>query len=576
MAENKIELKSVSELLGMKFFIPSYQRGYRWTEQQIGNLLNDIYAFNKGVDGDFYCLQPLVVKEQSKVNLLDEIKSADSIEEVENLLKGEWIVIDGQQRLTTIYLILKALENEYCPSLEYERESYIEVCDSCDEIKKDNIEIYHLTSAKYFIDRWIHLEKRTDEEKKWINPKNIEIDIEVFRNKILEQTKFIFYNVGDVSEEQEHDIFNNLNSGKIALTNAELIKALFLNKVGKEDIAHREVEQRLLADEFDQIERTLRQNDFWYFLAGNTKKPSSCINLLFDLMLESSVQNGKYRTDEPFRTFFYFNDLINGNESEYSYKESKIIWEKVRKVFHIMEGWFNDSAMYNLIGYHRAANGGKTLCEIYKKYCEEKSKKGFKKWLVDECKNHIDYPDGFMQLSYDENKDKVFNLLLLFNIATLNERPQEAVKFSFANLHTYNWNVEHISPQNPKEDLKKAIEPFSEDENLKKLFDENKNIIEEAKAKFIAVGDELMGVQNLTLLTEHDNKGIGNKFFFEKRQKLQEYYQQGSFIPACSMNVFMKFYSNNSEQMAFWDEKDRESYKNKLEQTIKNFFSNEQ
>ena len=546
----------------MKFFIPSYQRGYRWTDLQIKNLLNDICEFNKGVDGDFYCLQPLVVKER----------------------KGEWIVIDGQQRLTTIYLILKVLENEKCPSIEYERESYIEECDSSEEIKKDNIEIYHLTSAKYFINRWINLEKRTDEEKKWINPKDVKIDIDVFRNKILEQTKFIFYNVGDVSEEQEHDIFNNLNSGKIALTNAELIKALFLNKVGKEDIAHREVEQRLLADEFDQIERTLRQDDFWYFLAGNTKKHSSCINLLFDLMLESSVQNGKYRTDEPFRTFFYFNDLINGDEFEDTYTKSKRIWEDVRKVFHIMEGWYNDSVMYNLIGYHRAANEGKTLCEIYKKFCIEKSKKEFKKWLVDECKNHIDYPDVFMQLRYDENKDKVFNLLLLFNIATLNERPQEAVKFSFANLHEYNWDVEHISPQNPKndDDLKKAVEKFKDNECLNNLIDalykeeKDTNIIEGERAKYFAAGDDLMGIQNLTLLTEHDNRGIGNKFFFEKRQKLQEYYQQGSFIPACSMNVFMKFYSDNPEQMAFWDEKDRESYKNKLEQTINNFFGNEQ
>lgn len=583
MAENKIELKSVSELLGMKFFIPSYQRGYRWTYFQIENLLNDIWEFSKGVDGDFYCLQPLVVKEREK-DLLAEIKQANSIEEVETLLKGKWIVIDGQQRLTTIYLILKALENAKCPYIEYERESYIEVCDSSDEIKKDNIEIYHLTSAKYFIDRWIHIEKRTDEEKKWINPKNIEIDTKKFCNKILDQTKFIFYNVGDVSEEQEHDIFNNLNSGKIALTNAELIKALFLNKVGKQDITHREVEQRLLADEFDQIERTLRQDDFWYFLAGNTPKPSSCINLLFDLMLESSEQKGKYCTDEPFRTFFYFNDLINGNESEDSYKESKIIWEKVRKVFHIMEGWFNDSVMYNLIGYHRAANGEKTLCEIYKKFREENSKKEFKKWLVDECKNHIDYPDGFMQLRYDDNKAKVFNLLLLFNIATLNERPQEAVKFSFANFHKYNWDVEHISPQNPKndDDLKKAVEKFKDNEYLKILIDainkeeKDTKIIEEERAKYFAAGDDLMGVQNLTLLTEHDNRGIGNKFFFEKRQKLQEYYQQGSFIPACSMNVFMKFYSDNPEQMAFWDKKDRESYKNKIEQTITKFFGNEQ
>ena len=581
MPDNKIELKSVNELLGMKFFIPSYQRGYRWTDLQIENLLNDIQKFKKGVDGDFYCLQPLVVKKRKK-DLLAEIKQANSIEDVETLLKGEWIVIDGQQRLTTIYLILKALGNEKRPSIKYERESYIEACDSSNEIKKDNIEIYHLTSAKYFIDRWIHLEKRNDEEKKWINPKDVKIDIEVFRNKILEQTKFIFYNVGEVSEEQEHDIFNNLNSGKIALTNAELIKALFLNKVGKEDIIHREVEQRLLADEFDQIERTLRQDDFWYFLAGNKEKPSSCINLLFDLMLESSEQNHKYRTEEPFRTFFYFNYLINGIESEDSYTKSKKIWEDVRKIFHIMEGWFNDSVMYNLIGYHRAANDGKTLCEIYKKFCEENSKNEFKKWLVDECKNHIDYPDGFMQLRYDENKDKVFNLLLLFNIATLNERPQEAVKFSFANFHKYNWHVEHISPQNPKDDnaLEKAIDDFKNVTSFKSLLkainDNNREAIEIERKKFIAVGDDLMGIQNLTLLSDHDNCGIGNKFFFQKRQKLQDYYQKGSFIPACSMNVFMKFYSDNPEQMAFWDETDRDAYKNQIEITIREFFKNEQ
>ena len=560
MSDNIIELKSINELLGMEFFIPSYQRGYRWTDLQIKNLLNDICEFNKGVDGDFYCLQPLVVKER----------------------KGEWIVIDGQQRLTTIYLILKALGNEQMPTLEYERESYIKKCDESNMVDFSNIEIYNLTKAKDFIENWIriHLEKRNKEEEKLISSKNIEIATKDFCDKILTQTKFIFYNVGNVKSEQEHDIFNNLNSGKIALTNAELIKALFLNKVAKEDAAHREVEQRLLADEFDQIERALRQDDFWYFLAGNTKRPSSCINLLFDLMLDASEQKEKYRVDEPFRTFFYFNDLINGNGSADSYTESKIIWEDVRKVFHIMEGWFNDTVTYNLIGYHRAANGGKTLCEIYKKFCEEKSKSEFKNWLVDECKNLIDYPDGFMQLRYDINKDKVFNLLLLFNIATLNERPQEAIRFSFANLHAYKWDVEHISPQNPK-DIK-GITNELEAGNVNGIFTDllekikNEENYDKDLEKFFAIDDELMAIGNLTLLIAHDNRGIGNGFFFKKRQKLKAYYQQGSFIPACSMNVFMKFYSDNPKQMAFWDEKDRESYKNKLEQTINNFFVNEQ
>ena len=112
MAENKIELKSVSELLGMKFFIPSYQRGYRWTEQQVKDLLNDVNEFIQNKNSDFYSLQPLVVKKRWPEKALEEIKGKKSIEEIENYINNcEWEVIDGQQRLTTIFLILYYLQD---------------------------------------------------------------------------------------------------------------------------------------------------------------------------------------------------------------------------------------------------------------------------------------------------------------------------------------------------------------------------------------------------------------------------------------------------------------------------------
>ena len=59
---NDITLKSVRNLLGMNFFIPSYQRGYRWTEQQVKDLLNDIKEFIDNGTNNIYCIQPLVVK----------------------------------------------------------------------------------------------------------------------------------------------------------------------------------------------------------------------------------------------------------------------------------------------------------------------------------------------------------------------------------------------------------------------------------------------------------------------------------------------------------------------------------
>ena len=88
--EESVKMCSIGELLKYNFVIYSYQRGYRWDEIQVKDLLNDIYEFSQNNDEGFYCLQPLVLKK---------------------ILDNEYEVIDGQQRLTTIYLILKYLKS---------------------------------------------------------------------------------------------------------------------------------------------------------------------------------------------------------------------------------------------------------------------------------------------------------------------------------------------------------------------------------------------------------------------------------------------------------------------------------
>ena len=90
---NSIKLYSISELLGRKFFIPSYQRGYRWDKQQVEDLLNDLLAFaskKHKTEKEFYCLQPIVVKRCDQETLSQH-----------NLLQDDnnnvWYeVIDGQ------------------------------------------------------------------------------------------------------------------------------------------------------------------------------------------------------------------------------------------------------------------------------------------------------------------------------------------------------------------------------------------------------------------------------------------------------------------------------------------------
>lgn len=101
---NTIKMKSVRELVRTtenssveRYKISSYQRGYRWkAEEQVRALLDDVKDFcqqQRQID-EIYCLQPIVVA-----------KGQDE--------KGEfWEVIDGQQRLTTLFLLLHVLGEE--------------------------------------------------------------------------------------------------------------------------------------------------------------------------------------------------------------------------------------------------------------------------------------------------------------------------------------------------------------------------------------------------------------------------------------------------------------------------------
>lgn len=66
MSTNNLKLMAIPQLMGKHFFIPDYQRGYKWERGQVYALLQDLWRyFKSGIKQDFYCLQPIVVKECS-------------------------------------------------------------------------------------------------------------------------------------------------------------------------------------------------------------------------------------------------------------------------------------------------------------------------------------------------------------------------------------------------------------------------------------------------------------------------------------------------------------------------------
>ncbi|MDR9824708.1 DUF262 domain-containing protein, partial [Vibrio sp. FNV 38] len=136
------------------FFIPDYQRGYRWGEKEVTQLLEDVNA--NGVKN--YCLQPIVVKRLSQEEILEK-----------QLGDGEWAeVIDGQQRLTSLYLIYQYMHEVISAfpkpafTLNYETRkdsaTFLQAIDL--SLKGENIDYWFICKAYETIRDWFS--KQTD------------------------------------------------------------------------------------------------------------------------------------------------------------------------------------------------------------------------------------------------------------------------------------------------------------------------------------------------------------------------------------------------------------------------------
>ncbi|GAA6911105.1 DUF262 domain-containing protein [Helicobacter pylori] len=85
-------------LTGTIFSIPVYQRNYTWEEENCEKLLQDIVSISQNKKTHFMGSITYIL------HLIDDEKSLRQLQ--------EFVIIDGQQRVTTIMLLLKAIETK--------------------------------------------------------------------------------------------------------------------------------------------------------------------------------------------------------------------------------------------------------------------------------------------------------------------------------------------------------------------------------------------------------------------------------------------------------------------------------
>ncbi len=489
--ENIIALRNIRSLSGMNFFIPDYQRGYRWTRTQANEMLRDFCDFvssekqkNKVQEG-YYCLQPIVVKPKTW-------EDGDG-----NMGEG-YEVIDGQQRLTTLYLLLTALFSKDSRnrdgvadfkmfSIFYQTRSdskeYLE--NIADDSSRGNmayecIDFYHIyqvyetfkaeleSSNDFDLDRDLVklILKETFITPEGDDEEEDEEESEEGENKedIARNIRVIWYEIGSDERASAEDIFTRLNIGKIPLTNAELIKALFLKESNfgtvtatkeKEQKAQQlgiALQQSKMAEEWNIIEQKLQRDDFWYFLGASSygKEYETRIEFIFDLIADWN------KDAENYHTFNYFQKQI---EKAGQKKGAENVWKTVKDYFRELEYWYNDRILYHLIGFlidcgytiDRLMNlrgesvedgsGAVVTVKLKKDEFIVKIEKEVGEAMSDiSSLEDIKFPDP-----------KIKKVLLLFNVLSVIENERSDIKFPFDKYKKESWDKEHIASRMDKD-----------------------------------------------------------------------------------------------------------------------------
>lgn len=553
------------------FHIPAYQRGYKWSSERDGAvtvLLNDLkkaYLISKKGKKKEYFLQYITLKKIS----LPEGKGLE--------------VIDGQQRLTTLSVILSALalfldkNNISENKLHYAiRENFF------------NDHIYKKTALNSLVQKSWHqtitvnselnkqdiyyLFKAAEKCNTFFN-QELKNELQDFHNYLLNEVKLIVNSIESHIESEA--VFKNLNSNKVPLTEAELVKALIITSLGRNRESEKITNFHQILEIRSQIGRLWDEISNWvhrpeiksfYF---NDKKDTMHELLKLTAASLEKTKNLK-KTVGEFPLFNAFLDF--GNQD--------LVFKELLRIKNKLDDWFNDPAFYNLIGFHRfAKKSGNNNLNYLVNLLSHTSKRSLLQKLEKDKENLLKQIK-VEELNYEESGDNIHHILLALNVFI--EGWNKDYRFNFYTFVQENWSLEHIFPQTPegKKNIlstegKLAIMEIL-DNNLTPEIEMILELEERDQAqkdiyyKALKAEASLNSIGNMCLMTGGDNASNGNKFFPEKRINILNLIQKGSFVPKHTFDVFSKMFEGaDTDRMNVWSNKDMEKHSSHIKNVLR-------
>ena len=273
------------------FVIPEYQRPYVWQKDNIEELIEDLYyAFEHKEDNEYF-LGSLVLKNTNNQNFT------------------EYEVLDGQQRLTTFFMMIAVLrdlleDEDYKSTMRemiYQKENKLKKIPS-----RNRITYYIRDNVESFISEFIISDNGTlkkDEllhraESDNISISNMANGILIINNLLSQKenleefvvfllNKALFIYVSTDNTEDAFRLFTILNDRGIPLTSADILKSTNIGQIQKEELKkYSKIWEEIEAKYGDNFDR------FLVFIRNILVKQKANANLL-DEFEKNIYEKGK-------------------------------------------------------------------------------------------------------------------------------------------------------------------------------------------------------------------------------------------------------------------------------------------
>jgi len=292
--------------------------------------------------------------------------------------------------------------------------------------------------------------------------------------------------------------------------------------------------------------------------------------------------NNEKDQNDTYSTFRYFNKKFKDKDLD----TIRVNWLEIKRYHQRFLEWFEEKELYHKIGFLVAIES-LTINSLYES-SKGLTKSAFREFLDEKIKNTL-RKVSLEELQYGDKIVK--SVLLLYNILTILKNENDNSYFPFEIYKNENWDIEHITsinetiPDNKKEWLKDAkifIDPKikSGSELIEKAENTNINNDAEFEELYKEIIDhfntyledtDVNDISNLSLLDSKTNRGYKNAVFPLKRKTIIDREKNGTFIPLCTKNVFLKYFNDYPPAISFWTQEDRDKYYEDLVDVLQDY-----